>query len=147
MPFSVYPVMLLALIAARTTASLYIAHALNLGGGRIASFWVLAVAGELGAASAGSRWLRRRLHRPPTNDQRIRVATWFTAVPAAAALGLLFAASYWNVVAASDWFQKGLAMVAGLSPRETLIVVVLFASVGLLGLLRYLLLTLFNARR
>jgi putative ABC transport system ATP-binding protein len=146
-PFSVYPVMLLALIASRSAASVYVARALNLDGGRVASFWVPAVAGELGAAWAGSRWLRRRLRRPPTNDQRIRVAVWFTAVPAAAALGLLFAASYWNVVAASEWFQKGLAMVAGLSPRETLIVVVLFASVGLLGLLRYLLLTLFNARR
>jgi putative ABC transport system ATP-binding protein len=145
-PFSVYPVMLLALVAARASTALYLGHALNVSGGRI-SFWLPALVGELGAAWAGSSWLRRRLHYPPTSDQRVRVATWFTAVPAAAALGLMFAASYLSFISAKEWFQRGLAMVAGLAQRESVIVVVLFASVGLLGLLRYLLLTLFNPRR
>ncbi len=145
-PFSVYPVMLLALVAARASTALYLARALNVSGGRI-SFWLPALVGELGAAWAGSAWLRRRLHYPPTSDQRVRVATWFTAVPAAAALGLMFAASYVSFISAKEWLQRGLAMVAGLAQRESVVVVVLFASVGLLGLLRYLLLTLFNPRR
>jgi putative ABC transport system ATP-binding protein len=146
-PFSVYPVMLLALVAARVSASQYLGHALNGGGGRLTSFWLPALVGELGAAWAGAWWLRRRLRHPPTSDQRVRVAMWFTAVPAAVALGLFFAASYVSFISAKEWFQRGLAMVAGLAQRESLIVVVLFVSVGLLGLLRYLLLTLFNSRR
>jgi hypothetical protein len=96
----------------------------------------------------GSRWLRRRLGRPTTSDQRVRVALWLTAGLSAAAVGLVVGASYSSSILARDWFQRLLDEVAGVAQRGTpIVVVVSLASVGLLVLLRYLLLTLFNPRR
>jgi len=147
-PFSVYPSMALALVVAAGAGALYLAFGLNLRDAGYASFWLPAAAGECAAAWVGARWLRRRLGRPPTSDQRLRVALWFTAGREGIVVGLLVGASYLSAFLAKEWFQRGLEVVAVLARRGIpVVVVVSFAIVGLLVLLRYLLLTLFNPRR
>jgi putative ABC transport system ATP-binding protein len=147
-PFSVYPVMFLALLAGSTIGRAYVALGLNLKGPGPASFLVPALIGECAAAIVGSRWLRRRLGSPLTSDQRLRVAFWFTAGREGAVVVALIAASYVTVFLGNPWFQRVLEVVATLAQRGMpVVVLVSFAIVGLLVLLRYLLLTLFNPRR
>jgi putative ABC transport system ATP-binding protein len=147
-PFSVYPVMALVLLAGTIAGFQYLALGLNLRGAGHSLLWMSALLGECAAGWVGSRWLRRRLGRPATSDQRVRVALWLTAGLSAAAVGLVVGASYSSSILARDWFQRLLDEVAGVAQRGApIVVVVSLASVGLLVLLRYLLLTLFNPRR
>jgi putative ABC transport system ATP-binding protein len=147
-PFSVYPVMLLALLAGSIVGQVYVAFGLNLKGAGPASFLAPALVGECTAAFIGARWLRRRIGHPLTSDQRLRVAIWFTAGREGAIVLALIAASYMTVFLGKDWFQSALEVVATLAQRGMPVVaLVSFAIVGLLVLLRYLLLTLFNPRR
>jgi ABC-type polar amino acid transport system ATPase subunit len=147
-PFSVYPVMALVLLAGTIAGLQYLVHGLNLLAGGHSLLWLSALAGECAAGWVGSRWLRRRLGRPTTSDQRVRVALWLTAGLSAAAVALVVGASYSSSILAREWFQRLLDEVAGVAQRGApIVVVVSLASVGLLVLLRYLLLTLFNPRR
>jgi len=146
-PFSVYAVMALALVASAAAGALYLFLGLGMRGG-YAAFWVPVLAGECGAAWVGSRWARRALGHPMTSDQRVRVAFWLTGGIESLAVGALVAASAVKTVLAREWFQGVLDHLVRIEKRGIpVVVLVSFAVVGLLVLLRYLLLTLFTPRR
>jgi putative ABC transport system ATP-binding protein len=151
-PFSVYPLMLLALFAGAIGAVLYLVLGLRAAGGLGAlRFWVPWLAGEGAAAAAGAQWLRRRLGRPTTSDQRIRVALWFTGSEVGLTAAVVIAASYVKATGGGGLqgvFQAVFDAVANVAQRGAAFgAIVSLAAVGLVVLQRYLLLTLFNARR
>jgi hypothetical protein len=111
-------------------------------------FWAAQVAGEITKAWLGARSARRLVGRPVTSDQRVRMALWYTMAITCGAIGLsilavltlppLIASRFDPVMAvATQLLQRGWAVLAA----------VVFAAIGGLVLLRYLLLTLFNPRR
>jgi putative ABC transport system ATP-binding protein len=97
---------------------------------------------------------RKRLGYPMTNEQRIRLALWYTLGASALVLGLITAVTFAMPGGASTFFQGlvGWSLVADLttrlSSRGAAVIVggVVIANAALV-LLRYLLLSLFNPRR
>ncbi|MGA7119393.1 MAG: ABC transporter ATP-binding protein [Polyangiaceae bacterium] len=144
-PFSVYAMMWLAELASEALVAAYVAFVLRLSA--IEFLWVGRIAGEFGKAWWGARWARRVLGRPPTNDQRIRIALWYTitvtcvstaALAAAAALPFSLAARLGGVM---DFVTR-------IADRGWgVLIAVVFVGIGCAVLLRYLLLTLFSPRR
>ena len=142
-PFSVYPVMLLAEAMGAAVAAGYVGLVLRLSLWK--GLWALLVAGELAKAWLGARWARKRLGVPATSDQRARMAIWYTLPVTGAAAVLL---SFWGprvlekLPAGSGW-----SLLASGGGRPAGVLLACAALVGLASLLRYLLLTLFNPRR
>jgi putative ABC transport system ATP-binding protein len=132
-PFTVYPIMLLADVLGAGIAAAYVAFVLQLGVARAP--WALLLAGQLMTAWMGARWARKRLGFPATVDQRVRIALYYS-LPVTG-LGLVVLSRLSAVQEAVSIEQRGwLAL--------------LVACTGILAiasLLRYLLLTLFNPRR
>jgi putative ABC transport system ATP-binding protein len=144
-PFSVYPMMWLGDVLGFAAAAAYVTVVLGLALGKAA--WLPLLAGEVAKAWIGARWLRRRLGRPSTSDQRVRVALWYT-------LGLLSLVAV-TLVTMITAFKAALRpsapildLLGELVTRGTLWPVIGVAGIAAcLGLLRYLLLSLFNPRR
>jgi putative ABC transport system ATP-binding protein len=138
-PFSVYPVMLLAQWGALLAGAAYQRWVLH---GDLRGVGVLA--GELALAYAGSAWLRRRLGHPPSQEQRLRVAALYSTATLAfvACAVALLARSGASIAAAPVDHLVDLA-----ARWKSMLAVVVCASALGVGLLRYLLLSLFTALR
>jgi putative ABC transport system ATP-binding protein len=145
-PFSAFAMMWVGELLGEAVVLAYVGLVLRLS--VLPALWVARVAGELGKAWLGAWWARRALGRPPTSDQRVRMALWYTmAVTCGPALALLVAVSVlpspfalklgWVIDVVARVAERGWAVVAA----------VVFAGIGGIVLLRYLLLSLFNPRR
>ena len=149
-PLSVYAMMGLGDLLGRMVAAAYVGIVLRLALAK--AFVPGLILGEVAKAFVGARWARRVLARPPTSDQRVRMALWYTMGVTCGGLGLLFAALFALPPALASMlasrFDSVLEPMARLSERGwAVLVAVVVACVGCAALLRYLLLTLFNARR
>jgi putative ABC transport system ATP-binding protein len=136
-PFSVYPVAWLANVGGYLAGSAYARFALH-----GSAPWLGALVGELALAYAGVAWLRRRLGRAPSAEQRLKVATVMTAAGLGLAGAVVFALARLEVpLPAGPVADRLFDPAAGSVPR------VMAAICGLtlgVGLLRYLLLSLFS---
>jgi hypothetical protein len=146
-PLSVYGVMALGEFLGIQATVLYLALVLRVGVWK--HVWVALLAGELAKAFAGARWARRRLGRPATSDQRVRMAFGYTL---AVTCPLLFLngviAARWRVAAMARPVDALQALADRGAVHGALVLAALvFASLGVAVLLRYLLLTLFAPRR
>jgi hypothetical protein len=136
-PFSVYPVAWLAQVGGYVAGSAYASFALH---GRLP--WLGAIVGELALAVAGVAWLRRRLGRPPSAEQRLRVATVVTAASLGLVGAVLLALTRLGVpLPAGPVVDRVLERAAGSVPG--LVAAICGFALGV-GLLRYLLLSLFS---
>jgi hypothetical protein len=107
--------------------------------------WWLAL-GELTKAWIGAAWARRCLGHALTNDQRVRLALWYTLpVTGTALLSLPFSLSRGGW--AAGLVHDGWASIAFGSGHASRLPLAALGVVGCAMLLRYLLLTLFGARR
>jgi putative ABC transport system ATP-binding protein len=140
-PARVYATMSATGLLVALAAFLYLRFGFDPSFGRFAL-----IAGEVGAAYQGSRWLRRRLGGPASNDQRARVAVVRSVVTFAVAALILVALSYVPFVAQRPQVVQGADAAAAFAQRGWLYVSsVVGACVVVLALLRYLLLTLFDS--
>jgi putative ABC transport system ATP-binding protein len=140
-PVSIYPAMSAAGWVALAIGYLYLRFGFGDAAARFA--WLV---GEIGAAYYGSRWLRRRLGGPASNDQRARVAVGRAVVTFVAAAPVLVAVGYVPLLARRPAVVKGLDALAAFAQHGwTQVAAVVVGCVVVLGLLRYLLLTLFDA--
>jgi hypothetical protein len=106
------------------------------------------LAAEVAMGWGGARWLRRKLGRPSTSDQRARTALWNTVAGGASTVAGVLLASAVPSMAGQAGFQHLLQAVSLFAHRGALLVVpVSLVSVLVIALLRYLLLTLFTLRR
>jgi putative ABC transport system ATP-binding protein len=143
-PFGVYPLMLLGGMPGEAAAAAYVGLVLRLPLQKY--FWVGLLASELTRAWAGTRWARKKLGFPLTTDQRARVALSYSLAltgPVLVLLPWLSRAPRWGALLADrPWALNphGAGQAVG-----TLAAVA--AVIGVVSLLRYLLLTLFNPRR
>ena len=136
-PFAVYPMMAVGAVVGALVGALYGAVVL---GQQVP--WILAVACVLGETWLGARWGKRQLGHGLSNDQRGRVALYYTGLvtfPIAAGLIALMA-------------QKlPVHLVEQLEPltpgRATLVLLATLLVLAAIALLRYLLLSLFTPRR
>ncbi|HZU85026.1 MAG TPA: ABC transporter ATP-binding protein [Polyangiaceae bacterium] len=145
-PASVYAMMLAGDRLGEALVAGYVGLVLGLSVLKL--WWVGPVAGELAKAWVGARWARRRLGRPATSDQRARMALWYTLFVSGGALVALLAAGVLLPAKATARFAAALdAAGAVVDKGWAVLALVVFASVGCLALLRYLLLTLLNPRR
>jgi putative ABC transport system ATP-binding protein len=144
-PFSVYPMMWLGDALGYALGAAYVAAVLGIDVGKHA--WFPLLLGEVTQGWAGARWLRRKLGKPATSDQRVRTSLWYTlGTLAFLVLGFigLLAANKAAIRASAPLLDALSHAVA----RGTPILLLVFAGfVGCLVLLRYLLLSLFNARK
>ena len=99
----------------------------------------------LGESFIGARFARRRLARPLTVDQRVRIATWYTAASYIVLFGIVFATSVMSP-AAFDAAAKSVAR-APASAFSAPILGGFLLAFAATALLRYLLLSLFNPRK
>jgi hypothetical protein len=131
-PTSVYPIMLLMAIVGAIAGTLYNA----ILGEKIA---LIPLAFALLAETWGAaRWGKRKLGRPLTNDQRVRVAVWYTfGLGGIAAAIWLIASTFAHSLLRKEWVEKILSM------KMISVILVFGVSLTALALLRYLLLTLF----
>ncbi len=108
--------------------------------------WITGVSAVLVEAWMGVRWARRKLGHPVTNDQRFRMALWFTigSLIAVTACALAVAAAVGGTQASRDLYAR---MMAVQSTGAPVIVGLVFLMICFSVLLRYLLLTAFNPRR
>jgi ABC transporter len=143
-PFSVYPMMRLGGFAGEAAALVYLLAILHVTVWR--GIWFVLLLGELGKAWAGGWWARRKQGYPLTPDQRARIALYYSfslSGPLLVSLPFIAAWRKWGSLVPSDgWFQH--LHGAGRAGATLLLVA---SVIGLAGLLRYLLLTLFNPRR
>jgi putative ABC transport system ATP-binding protein len=141
-PSGVFAVMLLGGLATAGVVEVY----LRVGFGWSPPWGLVAIAGEVVAAYAGSRWLRRRQGAPLSNDQRLRVTVWYGAVFLVVSALLLTVGAYVPALARKASLDPVLDAVEDLSlHRPLLLAANVGASLLSVALLRYLLLTLFNA--
>jgi putative ABC transport system ATP-binding protein len=149
-PASVYAMMAVGEFLGLQAGLAYVAFVLRLSAWTY--FGAGIVAGEVAMAFVGARWARRSLGAPPTSDQRVRMAFGYTAVVSAGSIAIATLACAFvhtrtfplhrvldAVVALID--RGGVAYAAGVVAGTA------FAIFCGAVLLRYLLLTLFNARR
>ena len=144
-PFSVYPMMWLGDALGYALGAVYVSAILGVDVGKHA--WFPLLLGEVTKGWAGARWLRRKLGKPSTNDQRVRTSLWYTlgtlAFMVLGFIGMLAANK-----AAIRPSAPLLDALSGAVSRGTPILLLVFAGVAAcLVLLRYLLLSLFNARK
>jgi len=146
-PFSTYPMMWLAWWGGALAALLY--AKLGLGAAQLGKLGLLVpLAAEMAMAWAGARWLRRKLGRPATSDQRVRAALWNTIAGAASTVAFVVLLTFVPPVASKPGVVRLLMGMAAFAHRGPLLVVpVSLGTVLVVALLRYLLLTLFNPRR
>jgi putative ABC transport system ATP-binding protein len=145
-PPAVYAVLAAGMVLGAAVGLAYGHYGLRLAGPALVA--VAVALAEILAAWMGARWLRRRLGRPASSDQRVRVALVHTggSTTLAAAVMAAFAAAV--APGRMPRLDAALGMIAG--PAATgwpVLLAVGFASLGALGLMRYLLLSLFNQRR
>jgi putative ABC transport system ATP-binding protein len=142
----VYAMMWAGELFGEAVGAAYVGLVLRLGVAKL--FWVALAVGEIGKAWAGTRGGRRRLERPATSDQRLRMALWYTiAVTCGTALAAAIAVVLFppSLVARGGWVVDAMSRVS--ERGWAVLAVVVFVGVGCVVLLRYLLLTLFNPRR
>jgi len=144
-PLSTYPIMLLGELLGMAVACAYVGLVLQLN--VLHGLWFARLFGEVTKAWAGARWLRRRLGRPATSDQRVRVALWYTCTFSGGAVGIVLAGLLFLPLPAR--FTDGLwtQLLAATGHGPVLLAALVFAGTACLVLLRYLLLTTFNPRR
>jgi putative ABC transport system ATP-binding protein len=144
-PFSTYPIMWLGDALGFVAGAVYVTAVLGASLGK--SAWFPLLLGELSKAWAGARWLRRRLGKPATSDQRVRAALWYTV----ATVGALVGGFMGLLALAKRSIQPSaplLDLLTSAASHGTLLLLLLFAAVGAsLVLLRYLLLSLLSPRR
>jgi hypothetical protein len=100
------------------------------------------VAGELALAYAGVAWLRRRLGRVPSAEQRLKVATVMTAIGLGLVGAVLFTLARLEVPLPAGPVVDRLFDPA--APSVTRLVAAISGLTLGIGLLRYLLLSLFS---
>jgi hypothetical protein len=100
-------------------------------------------------AFVGARWGRRRLGHPATSDQRVRMAFGYTvAVTCSTAFGAGVVLTRWHVAAVARPLDALQALADRGAVNGALVLAALvFMSLGVAVLLRYLLLTLLAPRR
>jgi putative ABC transport system ATP-binding protein len=144
-PFSVFPIMWLGDALGYALGAAYVAAVLGLQVGKHALLPLLL--GEVAKGWAGARWLRRKLGKPATSDQRVRTALWYTL----GTLGVMVLGFIGMLAANKAAIRPSAPLLDALShgvARGTPILLLVFAAIaGCLVLLRYLLLSLFNARK
>jgi putative ABC transport system ATP-binding protein len=144
-PVSVYAMMLLGEVGGGIIAALYVAWVLGQSPPRV--LWLRALVGELTKAWAGARWSRRVLRRPPTRDQRVRMALGYTLVVTCGLGSAMLAALLW-LPSKTPWVAASAEQVTHALSRSPLELGGLaLGAMGGMVLLRYLLLTLFSPRR
>jgi putative ABC transport system ATP-binding protein len=145
-PAGVFVTMLLGELLGEGLVAAYVSLVLALSPAKL--LWAGLVAGEITKAWLGARHARRRLGHPPTSDQRVRIALFYTAIVTGGAI--------WSVLAlllsVPPRGMRGLdalfAIVVGVAAHGTAVLVgVVFAGLSCTVLLRYLLLTAFSTRR
>jgi putative ABC transport system ATP-binding protein len=146
-PFSVHAMMALGELLGIVAMVLYLAFVLRVG--VWTHFWAAVLAGEITMAFAGARWGRRRLGRPATSDQRVRMAFGYTlAVTCSTVFGAGLVLTRWHVAAMARPLDALQALADRGAVNGALVLAALvFASLGVAVLLRYLLLTLLAPRR
>jgi putative ABC transport system ATP-binding protein len=145
-PASAYAMMLVGELLGEAVVVGYVTWVLRLS--VINFLWAASLGGEVTKAWLGSRWARRGLGRPTTSDQRVRMALWYTMAVTGSGVALLLLAVLLaprSLASKLDWMMAGL--VEASQRGWAVLTVVVFAGVGCMVLLRYLLLTLLNPRR
>ena len=135
-PFSVYAMMLLGLVLGVVTGLVYDSLVLDQS-----VVWIPALLALFLESFLGAWFGRRRLGRPLTSDQRVRLSLWYTIGLAVLILPIAWLSIPKLPVAVIERFQT---MSSGGVAVALLAATLLCAS---LALLRYLLLSLFNAKR
>jgi hypothetical protein len=108
--------------------------------------WLRALVGELTKAWAGARWSRHALGRPPTRDERVRMALGYTVVVTCGLGSAMLAALLW-LPSKMPWLVASAERVThALSHGPLEVGGVALVAMGGAVLLRYLLLTLFSPR-
>jgi putative ABC transport system ATP-binding protein len=143
-PFGVFAMMALGAGLGLAAGSSYLGLVLDLG--VLKHSWFALGCAELAQAWVGARWARRRLTHPATNDQRFRMAFWYSIVELASGAAIFLAVVL--SLGAQRWLDGVFAFLARASgPGAPFLVAMVFVSVCFTILLRYLLLTAFNPRR
>ena len=129
-PFMVFFVMFLGALLGAIVGLIYnsVVLAQSIG-------WITAGLSLLGESFVAARFARRRLGRPMTNDQRSRVALWYTVATAVMAAPILV----WRLPKLPP------AVIARFESVSS--AAILFAALGAMALLRYLLLSLFSPKK
>jgi len=143
-PISVYAMMLLGELLGDGVTAAYVAL---LGYSAMKFFWLRRLVGEVTKAWIGVRWARRSLGRRPNQDERARMAFWYTIAVTCGLGGSLLVALVRLPLPAS-WGLGVLAqnVSAALSHGTGSLVAMVASGICAAALLRYLLLTLFNPR-
>jgi putative ABC transport system ATP-binding protein len=142
-PLSVYPMMLLGDVLGEAAGVSYVGLALKLSASR--HVWVPLLLGEISKAWIGARWARRRIGAPATNDQRARMALWYSLGVTGGALVLLPQLPPSRVELLE--LPTGLLLLAPGPGRAIATLVAVLGVLSCAALLRYLMLTLFNPKR
>jgi putative ABC transport system ATP-binding protein len=142
-PLGVFAMMWLGGVLGAIAGAAYVGSILKLG--VLAHWWFLVAGEELGTAWFGARWAKRRIGHAATNDQRLRMALWFTmAEVGVVGAGLVLFTAHAMKTAGSPGFFAFANRVSSLG--STPFVGIVFASVAFVVLLRYLLLTACSPR-
>jgi putative ABC transport system ATP-binding protein len=143
-PFVVFAAMALGALLGMLVGGSYVGLVLQLAVGKHA--WVALASGELGQAWFGARSARRRLGHVPTNDQRFRMAFWYSIVELAVCAAIFLTLVL--TMGSQHWLDGAFGALSSASGAGSPVLVgMIFASVCFTVLLRYLLLTAFAARR
>jgi putative ABC transport system ATP-binding protein len=143
-PIGVYAMMLLGELLGDGVTAAYVAL---LGYSAMKFFWLRRLVGEVTKAWVGVKWARRALGRRPDQDERARMAFWYTIVVTCGLGGSLLVALVRLPLPAS-WGLSRLAenVSLALSHGTGALVAMVASGIAAAALLRYLLLTLFNSR-
>ncbi len=145
-PFGVFAMMVFGELLGAGIGAAYASLVLALNVAKV--LWVGAAVGEIAKAWLGARGARRRLGHPATNDQRIRMALWYTVAVSGGVIEALLILLLSVPPRAMSWLDAIFAIVAKASAHGSAVLVgVVFAGLCCTVLLRYLLLTAFNPRR
>ncbi len=143
-PFGVFAMMALGAVLGLLLGGAYLGLVLDLG--VLKHSWFAVGCAEIVQGWLGARWARRRLSHPATNDQRFRMAFWYSIVELGSGAALFL--TLVNAMGAQHWLDGVFAFLARASaPGAPFLVAMVFVSVCFTVLLRYLLLTAFNPRR
>ena len=141
----VYAMMFVGELAGEAIACAYIAIVLRMS--PFGFFWAGRVASEVVGACLGARAARRSFGRPPTRDERLRMAFWYTMAVTCPVGGLLLVASLALRLPPALRSAHLAGVVARAADQPGLALVAVLASLALLVVLRFILLTLFQPRR
>ncbi len=136
--------MALGAVVGLTLGAAYLGLVLDLSFGKHA--WFALASAEVVQVWFGARWARRRLGHSPTNDQRFRMAFWYSIVELALGTGVFLTVVL--SLGAQHWLDGTFALLTtAAAPGSVVLVAMVFVSVCFTILLRYLLLTAFASRR